>query len=66
MHALRSLLDPVESDLRPRARFTRRGQLQRSARAEDADHREVWPWLAAALLLLLFAEAFWATRKAAT
>lgn len=66
LHALRSLLDPTESDLRARARFTRRGRATVSARAEDAEHRELWPWIAGALLALLFAEAFWATRKAAT
>lgn len=66
LHALRSLLDPTESDLRARARFTRRGRATVSARAEQLEHRELWPWIAGALLVLLFAEVVWATRKAAT
>jgi hypothetical protein len=65
-HALRNLLDPAESDVRPRARFTQ-GGAQATARTADAtEHQEAWPYLAGALLLLLVLEALWATRKGAT
>lgn len=66
LHALRNLLDPAESDIRPRARFTRAGREARAATVEATEHREAWPWLAGALLLLLALEAWWATRKGAT
>ena len=66
LRALRNLLDPSESDLRPRARFTRGEAATEVERAEAADHSEAWPWLAAALLFILAVEALWATRRAAT
>ena len=66
LRALRNLLDPSESDLRPRARFTRADAATEVERAEAADHSETWPWLAAALLFILAIEAVWATRRAAT
>jgi len=66
LHALRNLLDPAESDLRPRARFTRGGQRTTAPTVEGAEHRESWPWLAGGLLVVLGLEALWATRRHAT
>jgi hypothetical protein len=63
LHALRNLLDASESDLSSRARFTRGGRQTRGATLDAAEHRESWPWLAAALLLVLAVEAWWATRR---
>lgn len=64
LRALRSLLDAGESDVRPRARFTRSGRASEAAAALPEEHQESWPWLAALLLLLLVAEIAWATRRA--
>lgn len=61
--ALRSLLDAEESDLSPRASFTQRDERALVATSEVAQHREAWPWLGLALLILLVLEALWATRK---
>ncbi len=63
LFAIRNLLDPVESDLRPRARFTQGGRRTDAVLRERAEHQEAWPWLAAALLIVLALEALWATRK---
>lgn len=64
-HALRNLLAPAESDLRPRARFvTREGGAEVRA-SERREPQEAWPWLAAALLIVLAIEVAWATRKGA-
>lgn len=65
LYALRNLLDPSESDLTPRARFTRGGSETETQVAEPSDHREAWPWLAGLLLFVLAGEALWATRKGA-
>jgi hypothetical protein len=64
--ALRSLLDPAESDLAPRARFTRGGSGTTTGVAKAEDHVESWPWFIGALLLVLLLEAIWATRRNAT
>jgi len=64
LFALRNLLDPEESDLSPRARFTR-GDREAVGVAAATEHAESWPWFAGALLLLLLLEALWATRKGA-
>ena len=63
--ALRSLLDAEESDLRPRASFTRTDASALVATSEAIAHHEAWPWLSLALLILLVLEALWATRKGA-
>ncbi len=63
LHALRSLLDPGESDLRPRVRFSRAGAGGDTTLGVAEEHHEAWPWLAALLLLLLVAEIAWATRR---
>ncbi|WP_053234901.1 vWA domain-containing protein [Sandaracinus amylolyticus] len=65
VHALRNLLSSEESDVRPRARFvSREGGAEVSA-SERREPREAWPWLAAALLVILAIEVVWATRKGA-
>ncbi len=64
-YALRSLLDPAESDPTPRATFTRAGGGRAEVTLEPVAHRESWPWLAIALLVVLAIEALWATRKGA-
>jgi len=66
LHALRNLLDPSESDLSARARFTRGGRATVAAAAEGNEHAESWPWLAAGLLIVLLLEVLWATRRSAT
>ena len=63
LHALRSLLDASESDVRARARFTTAGGGTTTELAAPEEHAEAWPWLAALLLLLLTAEILWATRR---
>jgi hypothetical protein len=63
--ALRNLLDAEESDLAPRARFVRRDGETAVATAAPVEHREAWPWLAAALLVLIAAEVVWSTRRGA-
>lgn len=65
LRALRSLLDAEESDLRPRATFTRRDGRTAVRTAEPVEHREAWPWLAGLLLLLLAAEVIWSSRRGA-
>lgn len=66
LHALRNLLDPAESDVRPRARFET-GEAGGAVRTSEAhEPREAWPWLAGALLVVLALEALWATRRNAT
>jgi hypothetical protein len=65
LFALRNLLDPEESDLSPRARFTNAEREVVGAQAA-AEQAESWPWFAGALLFFLFAEALWATRRGAT
>jgi hypothetical protein len=64
LFALRNLLDAEESDLSPRARFTR-GDREAVGAAAATEHMESWPWFAGALVLLLLFEALWATRKGA-
>ncbi len=64
LFALRNLLDPEESDLSPRARFTR-GDREAVGAAAATEQEESWPYFAGALLLLLLFEGLWATRKAA-
>ncbi len=66
LHALRSLLNARETDVRPRANFIRGGRRSEAAVATPQEHRESWSWLAAALLLLIVAEIAWATRRAGT
>jgi hypothetical protein len=66
LHALRNLLDSAESDLSPRARFTRAGESATGEVVEAETHRESWPWFVGALLLVLLLEALWATRRDAT
>lgn len=63
LHALRSLLDASESDVRARATFTESGGEATAEIAAPEEHAEAWPWLAALLLLLLAAEIGWATRR---
>ncbi|MCB9595205.1 MAG: BatA domain-containing protein [Sandaracinaceae bacterium] len=63
--ALRNLVDPEESDLRPRATFTRSDGSGGVATVEAVEHREAWPWIAGALLALLGIEVLWGTRKGA-
>jgi hypothetical protein len=63
--ALRDLTDAEESDLRPRATFTRRDGTTAVATVEPVEHREAWPWLAVALLAILLLEVLWGTRKGA-
>ena len=65
LHALRSLLDANESDVRARLRFSRAGEDVGAAPAAPREHRESWPWLAALVLLLFAIEAWWASRKGA-
>ncbi len=64
--ALRHLADPEESDLRPRASFTRRDGASGVATVEPVEHREAWPWLVGALLVVLLLEVLWGTRRGAT
>jgi hypothetical protein len=66
MFALRNLLDEGESDVRPRARFTVAGAAASVRAADRVETQESWPFVAAALLVLLALEALWATRKGAT
>jgi hypothetical protein len=66
LFALRNLLDPAESDVRPRARFTEAGRGVDATAAEAHEHAESWPWVVAALLVLLVLEAWWATRRLRT
>ncbi|MEZ4335458.1 MAG: BatA domain-containing protein [Sandaracinaceae bacterium] len=63
--ALRHLVDPEESDLRPRASFTHRDGTTGVATVEPVEHREAWPWLVGALLVVLLFEVLWGTRKGA-
>lgn len=63
LHALRSLLDASESDLSARATFTRGGEGTEAALSAPREHRESWPYVAGALLLLMLGEAWWATRR---
>jgi hypothetical protein len=63
LSALRSLLDPAESNLEARARFTRGGTGTTTGVAQAEDHVESWPWFVGALLLVLLLEALWATRR---
>ncbi len=63
--ALRNLLDAEESDSTPRASFTTSDGREAALIAEPRESREAWPWLAAALLVLLALEVLWATRKGA-
>ncbi|MGE0788971.1 MAG: VWA domain-containing protein [Sandaracinaceae bacterium] len=63
--ALRSLLDSQESDLRPRATFTRRDGRSATLTAAPEEHREAWPYLAGLMVLALLLEAVWATRRGA-
>lgn len=63
--ALRNLLDADESDLRPRAVFAQADGRAASVREAPVAPRELWPWLALALLALLVLEALWATRRGA-
>jgi hypothetical protein len=65
LHALRSLLDANESDVRARLRFSRAGEDVGAAPAAPREHRESWPWLAALVLFLFAIEAWWASRKGA-
>jgi hypothetical protein len=65
LFALRHLLDASESDLSPRARFTRGGSETTVEAASARDHREAWPWLALALVIILATETLWATRRQA-
>lgn len=65
LHAIRHLLDPEESDLRPRGTFTRSEGGGAIATVEPVEHLEAWPWITAALLLLLFVEVLWGTRRGA-
>lgn len=66
LHALRNLLDPAESDVRPRARFETGTSGGTVTTSEAREPREAWPWLAGALLVILALEALWATRRSAT
>ena len=66
LHALRNLLDPAESDVRPRARFETATSGGAVTTAEAREPREAWPWLAAVLALVLALEVLWATRRNAT
>ncbi|MFO0713233.1 MAG: hypothetical protein U0353_25480 [Sandaracinus sp.] len=66
LFALRSLLSPIESDPRARARFVTRAGGTDVEVQEAAQPREAWAWLAGVLLLVLVLEAAWATRKGAT
>jgi hypothetical protein len=66
LRALRNLLDPSESDVRPRARFTTGGAGAEVRAAERSEGREAWPFLVGALLVLLVLEALWATREGAS
>lgn len=66
LHALRNLLDPAESDVRPRARFETGSSGGTVSTSEAHEPREAWPWLAGALLVVLALEALWATRRNAT
>lgn len=66
LHALRNLLDPAESDIRPRARFETGTVGGTVSTSEAHEPREAWPWLAGALLVVLALEALWATRRNAT
>ncbi len=63
--AIRNLSDAEESDLRPRATFTRGAGTEGVATVEPIEHREAWPWLAGLLLVLLALEVTWGTRKGA-
>ncbi|MEM9069724.1 MAG: VWA domain-containing protein [Myxococcota bacterium] len=65
-HALRSLLDRSESNIRPRARFLEGGAATEGQLAEVEEHAESWPWIAGLLLLVLGLETWWATRRRAT
>ncbi|MCB9599718.1 MAG: VWA domain-containing protein [Sandaracinus sp.] len=65
LHALRSLLDASESDVRARLQFSRAGETVTTAPAAPREHRESWPWLAALVLLFFALEAWWASRKGA-
>lgn len=64
--ALRNLLDPAESDVRPRLELTRGGEARGGTIAQAEEHREAWPWFAGLLLLVLASETLWATRRGAT
>ena len=66
LHALRNLLDPAESDIRPRAQFETGTAGGTVSTSEAHEPREAWPWLAGALLVVLALEALWATRRNAT
>lgn len=66
LHALRNLLDPAESDIRPRARFETGTAGGTVSTSEAHEPREAWPWLAGALLVVLALETLWATRRNAT
>jgi hypothetical protein len=66
LHALRNLLDPAESDVRPRARFETGEGGAAVSTAEAREPREAWPLLAGLLLAVLALEALWATRRNAT
>ncbi|MBX3272766.1 MAG: VWA domain-containing protein [Sandaracinaceae bacterium] len=63
--ALRNLTDAEESDLSPRAVFSRRGGAGGVATVEPVEHREAWPFLVGAVLALLAIEVLWGTRKGA-
>lgn len=64
LFALRNLLDAAESNLAPRARFVTRDGDEVGA-VEAVVPRELWAWLAIALLVVLVSEGLWATRKGA-
>ncbi len=64
LHALRNLLNPEESELRPRLEIAEHGE-ELVARASGATTpRESWPYFVFALLLLIAIEAFVSTRRA--
>ncbi|MEM9190566.1 MAG: BatA and WFA domain-containing protein [Myxococcota bacterium] len=66
LSALRNLLNAEESDISPRARFTRGGEATGEVLTDAVDHVESWPWFVGFLLLILLLEAVWATRRGPT
>lgn len=66
LYAIRNLYDAEESDLRPRATFTRSDGHDAVATVEPVEHLEAWPWIVALLLVLLVVEVLYGTRQGAT
>ena len=66
LYAVRNLLSAEETDTSQRGRISTEDQTAVQATAPPDTPAEMWPWLAAVLLVVLVLEALWATRRVPT